>query len=106
MKTIYENKIFKVGFLAGLCFFVLINSFAYWTGYTHQLFHKFGPFSIYDASAYGVPFSFYIWGSGVPRSSSFYWSELIADVVIALIASLLIGFAVTAISMKAKTQLN
>jgi uncharacterized membrane protein YraQ (UPF0718 family) len=39
----------------------------------------------------------------MPRWSTFYWSELTADVVIALITSLLIGFVVTAIWKKDKT---
>ena len=103
MRAIFRNKVFKAGFLVGICLFVLLNSFSYWSGYTHQLFHKFGPFSIYDARACGVPFSFYIRGERMPRWSTFYWSELTADVVIALITSLLIGFVVTTIWKKDKT---
>jgi len=106
MKTIFQNKLFNAGFLAGICLFSLLNFFSYWSYHTHQLFHKFGPFSIYDASAYGIPFSFYILSDGVPRWSSFYWSELVADVVIAFVISLLIGFAVKTIVPKLKTRLK
>src|SRR5258706_13527119 len=103
MKKMLRTRVYKVGFLAGICLFVALNSFSYSTYHTRQLFHTFGPFSIYDADAYGIPFSFYFWGGGLPNWSSFLWSELAADVVIALIVSFLIGSVLTFIWSRIST---
>jgi hypothetical protein len=103
MKPLLQTSAFKVGFLAGLCLFVGLNSFSHQSPVIHQLFHEYGPFSVYDSNAYGFPFSFYIWGSGGLRWSAFFWSELAADVVIAVVASLLIGFVVNSLWPKIKS---
>jgi hypothetical protein len=105
MKTMLRTRVFRFSFLAGISLFVMLNSFSYNSYHTRQLLHTFGPFSIYDADAYGIPFSFYFVGEGIPRWSSFVWSELVADVVIALIFSFVIGGVSTFLWPKIKTPL-
>jgi hypothetical protein len=101
MKIPLPITTFQAGFYVSLCLFSALNAISYRTNYTRQLFHEFGPFSIYEGEAYGFPFSYYItWPP--PDASQFFASELAANVVLAFVVSVLIGFVLSLIWPKIK----
>ncbi len=77
-----RSRLFSIGFIGGLLLFVAANLYRYYRMNTE-------PVLIDAAISFGIPFKFYVssgFGGGI------LWSHLIADVVIALCVSTILGW--------------
>ena len=86
-----------MGFFLGLIAFVVTNLIVHVLAET-ALMHRTK--TIADGGGYysGFPFTMYFFGGGNPFVSKIIWSGVIADMVVALVASHLIGLLVLKIS--------
>ena len=101
-----RSTAFKISFLTGICLFALLNAFGYQACHSLQLTHELDCQTLIFFDAYGIPFAFYLVATGPPRvgSADVFWVEAVADVLIALICSVLIGLAFTSVYSKIKTH--
>ena len=107
MKTIWRTTAFKIGFSIGVCLFVLGNGFGYPAIYCVQIMHALDNQTLVYFEAYGIPFVFSLVMSDASRlASKVFWVELIADVLIGLACSLLIGLVIAWFYSKIKTQIG
>ena len=83
MSKITLNKIFFAGFMFGLFLFPVINYFSYLS------FPK--PYITHALHKFGFPFTVYADG-GFEYTKQILWFGLIADILIALIFSFILGF--------------
>lgn len=76
-------RVFYIGFFGSLLLFVAVNIYDY--------YRMNEPVLIDGSVKFGLPFKFYM--SGGFTGSAILWNGLIADVVIAVCASIIIGWA-------------
>jgi hypothetical protein len=85
-----DSKIaFKLGFVVGLLIFTLANSLSYIQAVSRSFTYKFNGAPIGDA--FGFPFTFYYAFGGPPDGTRFLWVEAIANFLIMLICSFVLG---------------
>src|SRR6185369_17467050 len=94
MKESLSALPFRIGFLVGLCAFGLMNGLRYQADSGFQIIRHFNPSVLWGMDAYGFPFIYYYEWSATISGSLFAWVEGVADVLIALISSVLIGLIV------------
>src|SRR3712207_321621 len=90
MHKLISYAAFKIGFWSGIFLFVVLNLLSY-----ELSRHKYDtlPIKFADAGGYemGFPFTLYVWSFGYPFNFYFVWSGLIADILIALVFSFVLG---------------
>ena len=96
MKTIVRDKIFSLGFTLGILIFITFN----YLNYLHNVCSD----TVDDCGwSFGFPFHFYSEG-GFFTFREIIWSGLIANILFALIASLLIGLVFNYFGLKIKLR--
>jgi hypothetical protein len=94
---------FNLGFWVGICLFAFINSVSYIVSYAehHRPEMKFA-----DAGGYaiGFPMTFYRWEFGYPFRFYFVWSGLIADILIGITFTFVVGFVFKFVWTKIQPQ--
>lgn len=92
MSKLFRNTSFNLGFWITFLLFVFLNYWVYSTSYSESLALKpiFGTGS--EAYVVGFPFYFYQTWTGNPNYSDFRLFLLIANIAIAVICSLVVGF--------------
>ncbi len=92
MNKLTKNIAFKLGFLAGILFFVLANIFP-------ALFNINSGICFDCYETYGFPFALYESGT-VLHLNQFIWAGVVADISIAIISSLILGLVFKYIDQK------
>ena len=89
MNKLFQNTAFNLGFYSGLCLFAFVNYLSYVISY-NEFINREMKFSA-GGYRYGFPFTLYQEIIGYPNSFDIIWSGVIANAVVALIGSFLIG---------------
>ncbi|MDQ3181583.1 MAG: hypothetical protein M3Q33_13810 [Acidobacteriota bacterium] len=97
MNKLFQNTAFNLGFWCGLVLFAFINFLSY-----IKAIHEFSTadFAIapirFSSGGYsfGFPFILYKTEIGYPNHFYFVWSGLIANILIAIVFSFIVGFVV------------
>ena len=89
MKKLFQNSAFYFGFWSSVVLFLVFNLLSYAKSYAEYTNRKI-KFSAGDYGG-GFPFTAYYVFIGYPNSSGIIWANLIANLLVALVSSLLVG---------------
>ena len=98
MKSLTDRLAFLLGFIGGLGIFTIANLISYPMSGSLRISPKIGLLD--DGHAFGFPFAFYFVWIGLPRETAFVMVEALANLVVALVCSLLIGYLLRTVLRK------
>lgn len=90
MKRFTDKSVFLLGFIGALGVFTFANLLSYQMSQSLRISPKVGLLD--DGHAFGLPFAFYFVWSGLPGETAFVTVAAVANLIIALVCSLLVGY--------------